>query len=123
MKILITGKHGYIAKSIHSYLSSEYDITTVGREDFDLTNCNETNNWFQGKYFDVIIHTAVMGGSRLKNETWSTADCNLIMYYNLLHHQHRYDKLIHFGSGAEFHYKNMIIFLISGYMEYLMRMN
>jgi hypothetical protein len=44
MKILITGKSGYIARSIHSYLYSKYDVTIVGRQDFDLTDQYETLN-------------------------------------------------------------------------------
>jgi nucleoside-diphosphate-sugar epimerase len=103
MKILITGKNGYVGKSLHSYLYSKYDVTIVGRQDFDLTNWNETNKWFEGKQFDVVIHTAVVGGSRLKKEDSSIIDQNLKMYYNLLDQQDKYTKFIHFGSGFETH--------------------
>ena len=103
MKILITGKNGYVGKSIHSYLYAKYDITIVGRQDFDLTNWNETNKWFEGKQFDVVIHTAVVGGSCLKKEDSSILDQNLKMHYNLLDQQDKYTKFIYFGSGAEVH--------------------
>ena len=103
MKILITGKNGYIGKSIHSYLHAKYDITTVGRQDFDLTDPFETIKFFSDKTFDVVIHTAVVGGSRLKSEESSIIDQNLKMYYNLLDQQNRYTKFISFGSGAEGH--------------------
>jgi len=102
MKILITGKNGYVGRSLHSYLYSKHDVTIVGRQDFDLTDWNETNKWFEGKQFDVVIHTAVVGGSRLTKEDSSIIDQNLKMYYNLLDQNHRYTKFIHFGSGAEF---------------------
>ena len=101
MKILITGKNGYVGKSVHSYLYTKYDITTVGRQDFDLTSWSETNKWFENKQFDIIIHTAVVGGSRLKKEDSSIIDQNLKMYYNLLDQKDKYTKFIHFGSGAE----------------------
>ena len=58
MKILITGGNGYIAKSIYSSLSSKYDITTVTRQDFDLTCWASTYKFFYNKTFDVVIHTA-----------------------------------------------------------------
>ena len=103
MKILITGKNGYVGKSIYSYLYAKYDITIVGRQDFDLTNWNETNKWFKEKQFDVVIHTAVVGGSRLKKEDSSIIDQNLKMHYNLLDQQDKYTKFIYFGSGAEVH--------------------
>ena len=102
MKILITGGNGYIAKSIYPSLHTKYDITTVGRQDFDLTNWDETNKWFEEKQFDVVIHTAVVGGSRLKEEDSSIMDQNLKMHYNLLDQQDKYTKFIYFGSGAEY---------------------
>jgi len=101
MKILITGKSGYIARSIHSYLYSKYDITIVGRQDFDLTNSSETLEYFSNKDFDIVIHCAVSGGSRLKPDNWGVLDDNLKMYYNLLNCNNKFKKLIHFGSGAE----------------------
>lgn len=101
MKILITGKSGYIAKSLYKNLKDKYDITMVGRKDFDLTSFVDTKIYFQDKHFDVVIHTAVSGGSRLKEDTYSDMDINLCMYYNLVQNKLAFDKLIHFGSGAE----------------------
>lgn len=100
-KVLITGGNGYIAKSISNALEYEYDVTSITRKDFDLTDSFETLKYFSDKYFDVVIHCAVSGGSRLKQETWSDMDSNLKMYYNLLNCKNKFGKLIHFGSGAE----------------------
>ena len=101
MKILITGENGYIAKSIYSALYSKYDITTVTRQDFDLTCWASTSEFFHDKSFDVVIHTATSGGSRLKEETDLVIRENLLMYRNLLNHQDKFTKFISFGSGAE----------------------
>ena len=101
MKILITGGNGYIAKNLFNAFKDHYDITSISRKDFNMTSFKDINNFFQGKYFDVIIHTAVSGGSRLKKETSKDIDNNLIMYYNLLQHKEHYGKFIHLGSGAE----------------------
>jgi nucleoside-diphosphate-sugar epimerase len=101
LKILITGKNGYIAKSIHSCLYSKYDITTIGRQDFDLTDEKSTTEWFQDKCFDFVIHTAVTGGNRLIEETPDIVMKNLLMYDNLMKCRNHFDKFIHFGSGAE----------------------
>lgn len=105
IKILITGGGGYIGKSLYSNLKQQnsYDVTSITRHDFDLTNSNAVNAWFNGKYFDVVIHTAVVGGSRLKPDNAQVLDYNLIMYYNLLQQKSHYNKFIHFGSGAEIH--------------------
>lgn len=100
MKVLITGANGYIAKSLSNNLT-EYNITTITRQDFDLVNRNATNDWFKDKYFDVVIHTAVVGGSRLKTDDGETFYQNIQMFYNLLNNKHCFNNLIHFGSGAE----------------------
>lgn len=102
MKILITGGKGYIAKSLYNSLKDKYQITTISRDDFDLTNFNDTQLFFKNKYFDVVIHCAISGGSRLKEDTFDVVDNNLKMYYNLLSNKASYNKFINFGSGAEF---------------------
>jgi nucleoside-diphosphate-sugar epimerase len=103
MKILITGGNGYIAKSLYNGLKDKYNITLITREDFDLIDSIATYNWFKDKKFDIIIHTAVVGGSRLKPENTSVIDQNLQMYYNLLECKDKFTKFLHFGSGAEIH--------------------
>ena len=100
-RILITGGNGYIAKSLYNALKDEYNVTCITRQQLDLTDGEATIQWFKGKYFDVVIHCAVKGGSRLKGDTFADMDRNLCMYYNLLQCQSHYDKFIQFGSGAE----------------------
>jgi nucleoside-diphosphate-sugar epimerase len=101
MKILITGGNGYIAKSIHSALCSKYDIILITRQDFDLTDHVAAFNFFQDKHFDIVIHTATVGGNRLKEDPDSVIRENLLMYRNLLANQDSFTKFISFGSGAE----------------------
>jgi dTDP-4-dehydrorhamnose reductase len=101
LKILITGGNGYVAKSIQSALGTKYDITTITRQDFDLTNYHATCKFLENKYFDAVIHTAVVGGSRLKEDDDSVIKQNLDMYYNLINNKEHFGKFITFGSGAE----------------------
>ncbi len=100
-KILITGCNGYIGKSLFQKLKDEFDITRISRSDFDLSNSSETINFFSKNYFDVVLHCAVSGGNRLKEDSSDVLDNNLKMYYNLLNCRDRYNRLINFGSGAE----------------------
>jgi GDP-L-fucose synthase len=101
MKILITGSDGYIAKSIYNAFYKFYNITSITAKDFDLQDTEVVNNWFKDKAFDIVIHTAIKGGSRLKTEDQSIADSNLKMFNNLLINKDKFKKLISFGSGAE----------------------
>jgi GDP-L-fucose synthase len=106
MNILITGGNGYIAKSLYNSLKDIHYVMSISRYDFDLTNREATNDFFKHRLFDVVIHCAVKGGSRLAEDNWSIIDDNLSMYYNLLANKSHFDKLIHFGSGAEKHAKD-----------------
>jgi UDP-glucose 4-epimerase len=102
IKILITGGNGYIAKSITNRLWEKYHILSPGREELDLLDSKSVDAFFEGKHFDVIIHTAILGGNRLKEEDETVSFYNLIMFYNLIRKKEQFNKLISFGSGAEF---------------------
>jgi nucleoside-diphosphate-sugar epimerase len=103
MRVLITGGNGYIAKSLATALELErdYSVSVITRKDFDLTNQKQTAEFFKHNYFDVVIHTAIVGGSRLKVDDATVVDQNLMMYYNLVANEKSFGKLISFGSGAE----------------------
>lgn len=101
MKILITGGNGYIAKKLKKHLEDNHEVTTVTRDDFDLTDSISVNKWFDTRSYDAVIHTAISGGSRLVEEDYTVIDKNLSMYYNLHDNRHSFDKFISFGSGAE----------------------
>lgn len=104
MRILITGGEGYIAKSLYNGLKDKHDITLISRKQVDLTNSEQVDYYLAGEpFFDVVIHAAVMGGSRLKSDDNNTLDNNLKMYFNLIDNHTRFNKFIHFGSGAEIH--------------------
>jgi nucleoside-diphosphate-sugar epimerase len=106
MKILITGTNGYIGKSLYNTLKNKYEVSTITRDKCDLTNSEDVNFYFLDTWFDVIIHCAVVGGSRLKEDDWGVMDSNLQMYYNILSNKSHYGKLIHLGSGAELYKKD-----------------
>jgi len=102
MRILITGANGYIGKTLHNALRDIHYVTAINRNSFDLTDAVAMSKFFKSKHhFDVVIHCAVAGGSRLQKDDWDIMDKNLTMYYNLLQFRKHYTKLIHFGSGAE----------------------
>lgn len=102
MNVLITGGNGYVAKSLHHALNSEYNITSITRSNFDLLDSVAVANYFSDKFYDVVIHTAAVGGSRLKPDTAEILDTNLRMYYNLLDNSNMFGKFLYFGSGAEY---------------------
>jgi nucleoside-diphosphate-sugar epimerase len=99
-RILITGGNGYIGKAMYNAFKDKYDVTTITRSYLNLLDKENVDSFFEGQFFDVVIHTAVVGGSRLKTDETDVLDQNLIMYYNLLSNREHYNQFIHFGSGA-----------------------
>lgn len=99
-KILITGCDGYIARNLAKYFA-DYNLTLTNRKTLNLLNAHETKIFFENKYFDVVIHTATSGGSRLKDDDINVFYENCVMHQNLLDNSHAFDKYISFGSGAE----------------------
>jgi dTDP-4-dehydrorhamnose reductase len=101
MKILITGGNGYIATSITNTLWEKYHILSPGKKELDLTDRKSVDKFFKDKYFDVVIHTAIKGGSRLTKDDQTVLLDNVIMMTHLHSHKDKYSKLINLGSGAE----------------------
>ena len=98
--ILITGGNGNLAKIIHKHLSSEFDITCITRKDFDLLNLQELTNYLSEKNFDILIHTAISGGRRTKEENGDVVYENLLMFENLMKFSDKFKLIINFDSGA-----------------------
>lgn len=102
MRILITGANGYIGKTLHNALRDIHYVTAITRKEADLTKATEVEDFFnRSPFFDVVLHCATAGAVSPRSEDWDIMDNNLKMYYNLLQNKRRYNRLIHFGSGAE----------------------
>ena len=101
MKILITGAKGYIGTALYNALKNKHEVIGLGKKDLNLLNLNQVKEFFQNKYFDVVIHCAITGGNRLDIDNSNILDNNLKMFYNLVECESNFGKLIHFGSGAE----------------------
>ena len=99
LKILITGKNGFVGKSIKDLPFT--DITFIGRDDVDLLNANDVKKFFSNKTFDVVIHTAKVGGNRLYPDGSDVTDNNLKMFFNLLRNKNKFVRFINLSTGAE----------------------
>jgi nucleoside-diphosphate-sugar epimerase len=105
MKILVTGSKGYIAKKIINNFSSA-EVEGINRDNFDLLDKNKADAFFKNNKFDIVIHTAIQGGTRLKPENEKTFYNNLKMFFNLYDNRKSFKKFISLGSGAEIHSKD-----------------
>ena len=100
MRILITGGNGNIAKMIKNNLSLDFDITSITRDDFNLLDSNSISEYLLSKDFDVLIHTAIKGGRRTKEEDGEVVYQNMLMFENLMKFSDKFKLIINFDSGA-----------------------
>ena len=100
MNILVTGSNGFVARNLATNLK-EYNLTLTNRSNLNLLDAKEVKEFFKDKYFDVVIHTATTGGSRLRDDESFVFYQNCLMHQNILDNCLSFDKYISFGSGAE----------------------
>lgn len=98
--ILITGSKGYIARNIAKKLNG-YEVTLTNRANLNPLNSDDVDAFFKDKYFDVVLHTAIKGGTRLSPDEPYFVYENCLMHFNILRNNKNYGKYISFGSGAE----------------------
>ena len=100
MKILITGGNGNIAKMIKRNLLNYYDIDNPSRQELNILNGDEIESYLNNKSYDILIHTAISGGRRTKEENGDVTHNNLLMLENLLRFSDKFKMIINFDSGA-----------------------
>jgi len=108
MRILITGGNGFIARNIFEQLKGEHDISSVGIQKLDLLDSSRVFDYIKGNEFDTIIHTATYDAAP-KHSTKDPAkvlENNLKMFFNITRCRDHFNKMIYFGSGAEYSRKH-----------------
>ena len=96
-KILITGSNGFIARNIAAKLKG-CEITLTDRSNLNPLNNSEVDNFFKDKYFDVVIHTAIKGGTRLAQDESEFVYQNCLMHFNILRNHKSYGKYSKIGK-------------------------
>jgi nucleoside-diphosphate-sugar epimerase len=94
--VLVLGSGGFIGSNL---VKAFPDWVGVTRQDVDLTDQKAVDAYFEnGGHGDtVVVHCAVIGGSRLQLDDGIVAYKNLLMFENVARHAR---KMIYFSSGA-----------------------
>ena len=81
MKILITGSNGYIGKALQKHYA-DHELTLLNRKTCDLLSEQMIDMFFQDDcFYDIVIHCAASGGSRLKKDSPDALTNNLKMFF------------------------------------------
>lgn len=103
MKILFTGGTGFIGKEIIPLLKNDgYTVFAPTSNQLNLLSYNSVKKYFEKNKldYDVIIHSAVVGGRRLKTDEYSVFFNNMKMFENISPYASSVSKFINFDSGA-----------------------
>jgi len=95
-KILLTGAgpRGFVGRNLKESLGKKFELYTPGSKELDLRDYEATARYIDKNKIDTIIHAS----SGFEN----VLDSDLRMYFNLEKLSRDMNKLIYFGSGAEF---------------------
>lgn len=104
MNIFITGANGFVGSHLKEYLAQYYDYTLFApsRCELDLSDEKAVDEYILGNKIDIIIHTANRGGGRDTIDMKSVVEYNLRIFFNIAKHEKNVQKIISFGSGAEY---------------------
>ncbi len=102
LNVFITGANGFAGRSLKEYLEDSYNLLTPNRKELDLLNENQVDNFFKKNKIDIVINTALVGGSRIEEAKKDALAQNLRMFFNIIRNKNKFKKMIHCGSGAEY---------------------
>jgi len=98
--ILITGGKGNIATIIKNHLQHEYVISNPSHQELDILDMIQLTEYFKNNQFDILIHTAILGGRRTKMENYDVVYKNLLMFENLMKFADSFKMIINLDSAA-----------------------
>lgn len=98
--ILITGARGFVGRHLKEMLDGRYHIFAPLHSELELLDYDALEQYITTNAIDVIVHAAIH--VPMFNGAEKEFFNDMQMFMNLEKISHRIEKLIYFGSGAEF---------------------
>lgn len=99
-RILITGGSGFVGRNLKESLAGKYTIFAPSHKELELLDYEALENYVISNQIDVIIHGAIH--VPMFNGAEKEFFNDMQMFANMEKISHRVEKLLYFGSGAEF---------------------
>lgn len=96
MNILFTGHRGFLGRELIPHLQKEHNVTF---SEANYAGIRDTEFFFRNRSFDLIIHSAVRGGRRIRADIADDFHNNMLMFENLAAQK---IPMITFCSGAAY---------------------
>jgi nucleoside-diphosphate-sugar epimerase len=101
--VLITGGKGFVGRNLTKTLSaSGYNVLSPSSAELNLLDEHAVDVYMRRQHVDIIVHAANKGGGRDTMDMHDVVHSNLRMFFNIVKHSGSVEKIIHFGSGAEY---------------------
>ena len=101
-RVLITGasRRGFIGRNLKESMGSAYELFTPTHAELELLDTDQVARYVKTKKIDIIVHGAVHVPefNGLEKEYYN----DMLMFWNLMRLSDRVEKILYFGSGAEF---------------------
>ncbi len=98
--LLITGGSGFVGRNLIEKLSVKYSVFAPTHAEVDILDYDILSSYIDKNKIDVIIHAAIH--VPIVNGAENEFRNDMQMFMNLEKISHNIDKLIYFGSGAEY---------------------
>lgn len=99
-RILITGGSGFVGRNLREALAGRYEIFAPSHRELELLDYEALERYVLGHRIDVIIHGAIH--VPMFNGAEKEFFNDMQMFANMEKISRRVEKLLYFGSGAEF---------------------
>jgi nucleoside-diphosphate-sugar epimerase len=96
MRILFTGHKGTLGRELIPYLRENHDVQCY---DINYSSIENVNQFFRNREFDFVIHSAIRGGRRVRQDSAEDLYNNLMMFECLASQS---IPMINFCSGASY---------------------